>query len=169
MGKLCRDTRGPSSQPKYPVPTSKPYRDAKLLSRRGTKNLCHDKESLRRYTDCPACLGTLSRYGDPCRNTGPRSSVARMLRCHMHACLSHERMPIARAHAFSTRPFLSRTPKLGHASCLRTLSLPRIIPPWPNCVSTSNTIATHGQSRQRRTSSRPRPSGQFVGLVGCTA
>ena len=61
------------------------------LSGREAKNLCRDREGLCRDPNHQACLGTVSRHGDPCRNTKPEKSVS-------HAP-SRTRMPVAYAQA----------------------------------------------------------------------
>ena len=96
LGKLCHDIRGPLSQPKHPIPALNPVVTQNLCHDTGQKNLCRKRESLYRNPNRPACLGTLSRHGDPYRDTGPKGSVAR-------ACLSS-------------------APRPGRALGLRTLS-----------------------------------------------
>ena len=63
------------------------------LSGREAKNLCLDREGLCRDPNHQACLGTMSRHGDPCRNTKPEKFVS-------HAP-SRTRMPVAHAQAGS--------------------------------------------------------------------
>ena len=56
---------------------AKTYRDKGSLSRHKAKNkLCCDTESLYRDPNSPTCLGTMSRHGEPGRDTGPEKSVA---------------------------------------------------------------------------------------------
>ena len=88
----CRDRRKPvtTENPilgKNPVATQgDPCRDlnltqAQTLSRHKVyvvtwgQNLCRDRESLCRDPNHPSCLGTVSRHGDPNRDTEQESSV----------------------------------------------------------------------------------------------
>ena len=68
LGKLCRDTRRPLSRPK-PGPAPNPVTTLNFCRDTWPKNLCCDPTN-------PACLGTVSRNGDPCSDTKPKISIA---------------------------------------------------------------------------------------------
>ena len=109
LGKLCRDIRGPLSRPKHLVLAPKPCRDTKFLSRNEAKNLCRDRESLYHDPNRPVCLGTLSRHGDPCHDTGPEA-------------LSSALAALSRSRPIRTCMPVARTLKSSCAPGLRTLS-----------------------------------------------
>ena len=76
MGKICRDIRRPLSPPKLgptpnPVATLNSYRDI------GPKSLYRDREGLYPDLNHQVCLGTMSRHGDPYRDTELESAVPR--------------------------------------------------------------------------------------------
>ena len=78
LGKLCRDTRGPLSRPKHPVPAPNPITTLNFCRDTGTKNLCCDREGLCRDPNHPVSLGTMLQHGDPCRDIELESSVERV-------------------------------------------------------------------------------------------
>ena len=85
LGKPCRDTRRPLSQPK-PSPAPNPVATLNFCLDIGLTNLCRERESLCRDPNHPACLETVSQHRDPCRDTEPESSIARASQQRAHAC-----------------------------------------------------------------------------------
>ena len=71
LGKLCCDTRGALSGSKHPVPAPNPVTTLNFCRDTRPTNLCHGREGLYRDLNHPACLGTVSRHGDACRDTEP--------------------------------------------------------------------------------------------------
>ena len=84
LGKLCRDTRGPLSRPKHPIPNPNPMVTLNFYRNTMPTNICRNREGLCRNPNHPACLGLVSRHGDPCRDIEPKSSVV----CAPRSCIS---------------------------------------------------------------------------------
>ena len=74
LGKLCCDTRRPLSRPK-PGTTSNPIATLDFCRDTGSTNLCRNREGLCHNPNHLACLGTVSRHRDPCRDIELESSV----------------------------------------------------------------------------------------------
>ena len=110
LGKLCLNTRGPLSRPKYLVPALNLVATLNFCRDTGPKNPCHDREGLCRDPNHPASLGTMLRHRDPCHDTEPESFVARV------------HCTIERAHCTVARICLLSTPRSGRAPGLRTMS-----------------------------------------------
>ena len=94
MGKLCRDTRRPLSLPKPGLALSL-VATLNFCCNLGRKNLYRNKESLYHDPNHPASLGTMSRCEGLCRDTKPKSSIARASRSRAHACCAHLGMSCA--------------------------------------------------------------------------
>ena len=87
--KPCRNTRRPLSRPKTSWPIPNPAATRNFCRYTRPKKLYHDRESLYLDPNLPACLGTLSRHGDPYPDTEPESSIACASQPCVHSCRMH--------------------------------------------------------------------------------